>query len=108
MGVSCRCEIVIGVYVFHREGSERVLAFGVCCKRTLEPLASHEKKHGLSTEPFPVSAYAGSSKNLKDTEGLVMRTHCARAGIPTLYRGISLIRNNPLPGPYRRRPLRAC
>ena len=25
-----------------------------------------ERKHGLSTEPVPVSAYVGSSKNLKD------------------------------------------
>jgi len=29
------------------------------------PLGS-ERKHGLSTEQFPVSAYTGSSKNLKD------------------------------------------
>jgi len=28
--------------------------------------ACHERKHGLSTEQFPVSAYVGSSKNLKD------------------------------------------
>jgi hypothetical protein len=27
------------------------------------------EKHGLSTEQFPVSAYAGSSKNLKDPKG---------------------------------------
>ena len=26
----------------------------------------YERKHGLSTEPVPVSAYVGSSKNLKD------------------------------------------
>ena len=26
---------------------------------------SSEKKHGLSSEQFPVSAYVGSSKNLK-------------------------------------------
>ena len=25
-----------------------------------------ERKHGLFTEQFPVSVYAGSSKNLKD------------------------------------------
>ena len=25
-----------------------------------------ERKHGLSTEQFPVSAYVGSSENLKD------------------------------------------
>ena len=25
-----------------------------------------ERKHGLSTQQFPVSAYVGSSKNLKD------------------------------------------
>ena len=31
------------------------------------PLYAHtERKHGLSTEQFPVSAYVGSSKNLKD------------------------------------------
>ena len=28
-----------------------------------------ERKHGLSTEQFPVSAYVGSSKNLKDLKG---------------------------------------
>ena len=28
--------------------------------------SSRYRKHGLSTEPFPVSAYVGSSKNLKD------------------------------------------
>ena len=27
---------------------------------------SQRRKHGLSTEQFPVSAYVGSSKNLKD------------------------------------------
>ena len=27
-------------------------------------------KHGLSTEQFPVSAYVGSSKNLKDLKDL--------------------------------------
>ena len=26
----------------------------------------YARKHGLSTEPVPVSAYVGSSKNLKD------------------------------------------
>ena len=36
-----------------------------------------ERKHGLSTEQFPVSAYAGSSKDLKDLkEG--GRAHCKR------------------------------
>jgi hypothetical protein len=29
-----------------------------------------ERKHGLSTEPVPVSAYVGSSKNLKDLKDL--------------------------------------
>ena len=29
-------------------------------------LLSSKSKHGLSTEPVPVSAYVGSSKNLKD------------------------------------------
>ena len=28
-----------------------------------------ERKHGLSTEQFPVSAYVGSSKNQKDLTG---------------------------------------
>ena len=32
----------------------------------LKGLMWSERKHGLSTEQFPVSAYAGSSKNLKD------------------------------------------
>ena len=31
-------------------------------------LKDPERKHGLSTEPVPVSAYIGSSKNLKDLE----------------------------------------
>jgi len=30
-----------------------------------------ERKHGLYTEQFPVSAYVGSSKNLKDLKGSV-------------------------------------
>ena len=29
-----------------------------------------ERKHGLSTEQFPVSAYVGSSKILKDPKDL--------------------------------------
>ena len=69
-----------------------------------------ERKHGLSTKQFPVSAYVGSSKNLKDlkdvldplaTEGVYGR----RVGLATAwapggqtggafwYRGTSLIRN---------------
>ena len=31
-----------------------------------------ERKHGLSTEQFPVSAYGGSSKNLKDLQDVPM------------------------------------
>ena len=50
-----------------------------------------ERKHGLSTEQVPVSAYVGSSKNLKDLKdlgnlkdlqvlfGLISRTPVARA-----------------------------
>jgi len=30
------------------------------------PISRPERKHGFSTEQFPVSAYVGSSKNLKD------------------------------------------
>ena len=30
------------------------------------------RKHGFSTEQFPVSAYVGSSKNLKDLKDLRM------------------------------------
>jgi len=30
------------------------------------PAKQAERKHGLSTEQFPVSAYVGISKNLKD------------------------------------------
>ena len=41
------------------------------CSRT------DERKHGLSTEQFPVSAYAGSSKNLKDPK-VGGRAHCKR------------------------------
>jgi len=33
------------------------------------PPADFARKHGLSTEQFPVSAYVGSSKNLKDLKG---------------------------------------
>jgi len=38
-----------------------------------ELLALKDRKHGLSTEQFPVSVYVGSSKNLKDLKvaGLV-------------------------------------
>ena len=40
------------------------------CRRHLfvEPL-NRLQRHGLSTEPVPVSAYVGSSKNLKDLKG---------------------------------------
>ena len=33
-------------------------------------LIRNEQKHGLSTEQFPVSAYPGSSKNLKNLKNL--------------------------------------
>ena len=44
---------------------------GVLGERRIQPgfaggLMRSERKHGLSTEQFPVSAYVGSSKNLKD------------------------------------------
>ena len=35
---------------------------------------SKERKHGLYTEQFPVSAYVGSSKNLKDLKDNISRT----------------------------------
>ena len=41
--------------------------------------AASERKHGLSTERFPVSAYGGSSKNLKD---LKRRNRNGRPGGP--------------------------
>ena len=34
--------------------------------------------HGLSTEPVPVSAYVGSSKNLKDLKDLLTGKHWDR------------------------------
>jgi len=37
-------------------------------------------KHGLSTEQFPVSAYVGSSKNLKDLKSLYTRVRCCLLG----------------------------
>ena len=47
------------------------------------------KKHGLSTEQFPVSAYIGCSKNLKDrTVSLLVRSLCrgqACTGVPRIY-----------------------
>ena len=33
-----------------------------------------ERKHGLSTEPVPVSAYVGSSKNPKDLKDWLLAT----------------------------------
>ena len=42
-----------------------------------------ERKHGLSAEQFPVSAYVRSSKNLKDlqaTQNLRERNHGGRVG----------------------------
>jgi hypothetical protein len=35
-----------------------------------------ERNHGVSTEQVPVSAYTGSSKNLKDLNGVSTPTHC--------------------------------
>jgi len=43
-----------------------------------------ERKHGFSAEPVPVSAYVGSSKNLKDLkDAIASRRACAlgRGGI---------------------------
>ena len=54
--------------------SEGPQGFGM----TLEPLLG-TRKHGLSTEQFPVCAYVGSSKNLKDLKEL-SRSHTWRGG----------------------------
>ena len=35
-------------------------------------MAVSERKHGLSSEPVPVSAYVGGSKNLKDLNDLLL------------------------------------
>ena len=37
-----------------------------CMIRRGGGLLSSDRKHGLSTEPVPVSPYVGSSKNLRD------------------------------------------
>ena len=37
-----------------------------------------ERKHGLSTKQFPVAAYVGSSKNLKDLKHLADAREQAR------------------------------
>ena len=73
-----------------------------------------ERKHGLSTEQFPVSAYAGSWKNLKDLKD-PSRTRSSRGprdrryqapaspqSVPSggAYRGASLIRKRTPLGPY--------
>ena len=48
---------------------EWVLGKGVSCSGEFRRVRSLvEGKHGLSTEQFPVSAYVGSSKNLKDLQ----------------------------------------
>ena len=48
------------------------------------PAPPNERKHGLSTEQFPVSAYVGSSKNLKDLKNRLPQIHAARANsLPT-------------------------
>ena len=36
--------------------------------RLVKPVMRSEMKYGLSTEQFPVSAYIGCSKNLKDSK----------------------------------------
>jgi len=38
-------------------------------KRQATPAHPSKRKHGLSADQFPVSAYVGSSKNLKDLKG---------------------------------------
>ena len=45
-----------------------------------------DRKDGFSTEQFSVSAYVGSSKNLKDLKDLPCRERVE-------YRGTSLVRN---------------
>ena len=56
------------------------------------------RKHGLSTEQFPVSAYIGSSKNLKDLKAVHQEGIAGtKSEGSTVHRGISLIRNRPPP-----------
>ena len=43
-----------------------------------------ERKHGLSTEPFPVSAYGGSSKNLQDLKNAAP----APRHVPAVHTGV--------------------
>ena len=60
-----------------------------------------ERKHGLSAEQVPVSAYVGSSKNLKDLKDLLSCT-------PAEWRGTSLIRNTHPPRMTIGPEARAC
>jgi len=50
-----------------------------------------ERKHGLSTEQFPVSAYVGSSNNLKDLKGVVSCScRCLTLGPNMVYSQIKI------------------
>jgi len=66
---------------------------------------------GLSTEQFPVSAYGGSSKNLKDLKDLNGGQARVPLGVhtwrPCWYGGASLIRKHLPLGPYSRAMSRA-
>jgi hypothetical protein len=57
---------------------------------TDRPSSKGVLKHGLSTEPVPVSAYVGSSKNLKDLKDLHMRGIPVQGGRVASSQGLSL------------------
>ena len=72
-----------------------------------------ERKHGLSTEPVPVSALVGSSKTLKDLKDevaipvTVLHINVRTVIQQQLYRGALFIRNSQPLGPYSRTTRRA-
>ena len=60
-------------------------------KRLPPPSLPLERKHGLSAEPVPVSAYVGSSKNLKDLKERDPFTDKPHGGPRTLHRKLTCL-----------------
>ena len=63
------------------------------CMFPIKEAVVHQRKHGLSTEPFSVSAYGGTSKNRKDLKPIRPR----RLGESRTYRVTPLMGKSPTP-----------
>ena len=65
--ISHRCHPILVAFVWELTNETIHLPLG--CLQGGFKAVNDKRKHGLSTEQFPVSAYVGSSNNLKDLKG---------------------------------------